>query len=234
MAGHSSIFGDRIMEKKALIMVLAGLSMLAALATAMPATSQIASDVAGISDLASSTTPQAVVLAISGGHAIGGKVTFDVPYTAKVFRSGDVDYAKVSTPKRPASGSLNLAGGTGTLSAAEALPAESTTGYLNESAIPVAGANAVVILHDVKKADVTDGKYSFEFGKLSIYLPGETAANTFTLSFPIKLTAYAGKQTQTIEIEPGVASTIASTFASGITFPADSKPIELSSIMATK
>jgi hypothetical protein len=221
------------MEKKALIMLLAVLSATAALAMAVPATSLVAQDASGISDLASKVVPRTVVMAITAGNVTDGNVTFSVPYTVKVFRSGDVDYATLSTTSKSASGSLNAEEGVGMLSTANILPATSTTDYLNESTIPVAGTNAVIALQDLNMTDATGGEYRFESRTLSVYLPDGTA-RTFTLNKPITLTSSADQRTMTIEAEPAVVGTIAGTLGSGVTFPPDAKQVRLIDILAAK
>jgi hypothetical protein len=161
----------------------------------------------------------------------GGNATFSVPYSAKVFRVGDIDYGTVSATKAPVHGSLNLAEGTGVISMADALPAVSTTDYLNQSVIPVAGTNVVIALQGMNMTGASGGKFSFDFGKLSVYLPDGTVS-TFALNKPIRMVASMDQMSSAIRADPAVASTIAGTLGSGVTFPEGTKPVPLSQILA--
>jgi hypothetical protein len=221
------------MEKKTSITLIAALAIIAILAFALPSSAQTApGSMSGASDLASMTMPKAVVMALTSGGAPGGNATFTVPYSAKVFKVGDVEYGSVSTTSAPVTGSLNTAAGMGVLSTAEALPATTTTDYLNKSSIPVAGTNAVIVLQDLNMTGAGNGKFSFEFGKLSVYLPDGTLS-TFALNKPIKMDYATGQTRFTLEADPAVASTIAGTLGSGVTFPADAKPVPLSKILSS-
>jgi hypothetical protein len=222
------------MQMKILITIVAALAVTTALvAVAMPATSQDTMSSTEMANLAKMMMPKAVFMTVQAGDMTDGNMTFTVPYGAKIIPMDSKEIAAVATYNMPLKGTCNVTTGSGMISMADALPAQATIDYANNSAIPVAGANAVVALQDFKMTGMSKGKgmYNFQFAKLTVYLPNGTAS-TVNLSKPVKMSVNIDQMKMSIEGNPSLASMMAGMLKSGATFPADKMPVKLNDILA--
>jgi hypothetical protein len=235
--GHFSS-GDEIMQMKILMTLVAALAVMGILAAAaLPAASQN-TDTMSASDMANMANmmmPRAVMMTISAGSMSGGNVTYSVPYGAKVYQMDDKAIGAVATYNKPLMGMCNVTTGIGMISFDNALPATATIDYANNTAIPVAGANAVVALQDFKMLGAGKGKgdYDFQFGTVTVYLPDGTA-KTMKLDKPVKMSMSMDKMKLMITGNPTMANMMAGLLKSGATFPAGATPVKVSDILATK
>jgi hypothetical protein len=226
---------------KILIILLAALAVAGALTTlALPAASQnTASDTgmsaADMSDLAAMSMPKAVLMTITAGNVAGGNATYSVPYGAKVFQTDNKEIAAVATYNKPLAGMCNVSTGTGMIAMGDALPATATIDYANKSSIPVAGANAVVALQDFKMTGAArgKGKYDFQFGTITLYLPNGTG-RTVKLDQPVRMSLSVDQMKLTITGNPTMANMMAGMFKPGVTFPAGASPVRINDILAVK
>jgi hypothetical protein len=222
------------MQRNKPIYIVAALAVAAVLAAAaMPAASQDTTSAADMAKLAKAYMPKAVFMAISAGGVSDGDMTFTVPHGAKVVPMDSKEFGMVATYNMPLQGTCNLTTGGGTISMADALPATVTVDYAGKSAIPVAGANAVVALQDIKMAGLAmgKGKYDFQAGKVTIYMPDGTATS-MKLGKPIRMSLSVDQMKLTVEKNPEVARMMAEKLKPGATFPADAAPVMLNSILA--
>lgn len=226
------------MQMKILITLVAALAVMGVLAAAaLPAASQdtdtmSASDMAG---LASMVMPKAVMMTISAGSMSGGNVTYSVPYGVKVYQMDDKAIGAMATYNKPLTGMCNVTTGMGMISLDNALPTTMTIDYVNKTAIPVAGANAVVALQDFKMLGAGKGKgdYDFQFGTVTVYMPDGTA-KTMKLDRPVKMSMSMDKMKLMITGNPTMANMMAGLLKSGATFPAGAQPVKVTDILATK
>lgn len=221
------------MQCKASRTILAALAALAVLASmAVPATSQ---DITSSADTAglSAFMPHDVMFAISAGGMSGGNATFTVPYSAKVYKIDKVDYGAVTTFNKPLQGLYNVSKNRGQISTANALPATMVVDQLNNSSIPVAGTNAIVALRNITNVGAAKGKFTFEFRKVSVYLPNGTA-KTYNLDKPAKVSYAVDQNTVTTEADPAFTRIMADLFKAAGKFPADAKPVKLNDVLAAK
>lgn len=227
------------MQKKKLFMIFVTLAVAAALtAVALPAASQDTTSKAGMSiedmsDLAAMAMPKAVMITVEAGNLTDGNLTYSIPYAAKVQSLGDRDIAIVATYDRPLKKTVNVPAGTGIISIDEALPATATIDYANRSSIPVAGANAVVVLRQFEITGVAGekGDISFQVGNINVYLPDGTTM-AMKLDRPVSMTMSLDQMKLSVVATPELASKVADLLTSGARFPADAKPVRLNDILA--
>lgn len=233
--------GDEIVKIKMVITLVAALAVMTLLAAlALPAASQDTTSDTGMSaadmsDLAAMSMPKAVMMTITAGNMAGGNVTYSVPYGAKVFQMDSKEIAAVATYNKPLMGMCNVSTGMGMITMSDALPATATIDYANKSSIPVAGANAVVALQDFKMTGAAKGKgkYDFQFGTVTVYMPNGTA-KTMKLDKPVKMSMSVDQMKLTIAGNPTMAKMMAGLLMPGATFPAGASPVRINDILAAK
>ncbi|OPY27090.1 MAG: hypothetical protein A4E28_02179 [Methanocella sp. PtaU1.Bin125] len=229
------------MHLKTTIFVFATLAVAVSLAAAaMPATSQGTASMDGmstgdLSGLAAMAMPKAVMLTVEAGNMTDGNLTYTIPYAARVQQLGDRDIAIVATYDRPLTKTVNVPAGTGIISIDEALPATAKIDYTNRSSIPVAGANAVVVLRQFELTGVAmeKGDISLQVGSITAYLPDGTA-KAMKLDRPVKMTMSLDQMKLRVDAGPELARAMADMLTTGPGFPADAKPVALSDILAAK
>lgn len=224
------------MQYKALITLLAALTVtavLTALTAAMPVASQGKTSAPDMSDLGAMAMPKAVMMTISADGMADGNMTFSVPYAAKVYRMDNKEMAVVATYDKPLKGACNVSTGMGTISIADALPAAAIVDYANKTSIPVAGANAVVVMQDFNMTGATKemGTYDFQFGKLTVYLPDGTV-KSIKPDRPVTMSVSLDEMKLITVADPTVAKTMAGLFSAGTKFPAGAQPVKLDDILA--
>jgi hypothetical protein len=210
--------------------VLAVLLILAAMS--VPAASQgvpSSTDTTGLSAF----MPHDVMFAISAGSVSGGNATFNVPYSAKVYKMDNVNYGAVTTFNQPLQGLYNVSNSRGQISTVNALPATIVVDQLNNSPIPVAGTNAVVALRNITNMGAAKGKFTFQFKTVSVYMPNGTA-KTYNLDRPVKVSYSVDQNTVTTQADPSFTRMMSDLFITGGMFPADSPPVRLNAVLAAK
>jgi hypothetical protein len=188
-----------------------------------------------MSALASMVMPKAVFMTLQAGNVTGGDMTFTVPYAAKVIPMDSKEIAAVVTYNKPLMGIHNVTTGSGTISAADALPAMVSVDYSNRSAIPVAGASMVIALQDFKMTGMPKGKgmYNFQFGSITAYLPDGTA-KSLKLDKPLRLSMNMDQMKLSFEGSPTLVSWMTGLYKPGVTFPAGAAPVRLNDILAAR
>jgi len=211
------------------------LTVLALPAASQNSTSDTSMSAAEMSDLAAMSMPKAVMMTITAGNMTGGNMSFSVPYGAKVFRMDSKEIAAVATYNKPLTGTCNVSTGRGMITMSDALPATAAIDYANKSSMPVAGANAVVALQDFRMTGASGGKgkYDFQFGTVTVYLPNGTG-RTMKLAQPVRMSVSLDQMKMTIAGNPTMANMMAGMLKPGVTFPAGASPVRVNDILAVK
>lgn len=233
------LYGDDIVRTKTMLIIIVALAFATALAAAaLPAASKDTTSTAGMSaadmsDLAGMVMPKAVMFTVEAGSTAGGNLTYAMPYAARVQSLGDKDIAIVATYNRPLMKTVNISTGTGVISIEDALPATATIDYANRSSIPVAGANAVVVLQQFEISGVAmeNDDINFQVGSINVYLPDGTT-KAMKLDKPVRMSMSLDRMKMRVDASPALASKVAELFENGATFPADATPARLNDILA--
>jgi len=233
------LYGDEIVRTKTIFVILVALAFVTALAaTALPAASQDTTSTtdmsaADMSGLAAMAMPKAVMMTVEVDNMADGNMTVTVPYAARVQQIGNNDIAIVATYNKPLTKTVNISTGTGIITTEDALPATATIDYTNRSSIPVAGANAVVVLQQFKMTGAMKekDKINFQVGSITVYLPDGTA-ETIKPDRPVRMSVSLDKMTLRVDASPALARMAAGLLEPGATFPADATPVRLNDILA--
>lgn len=186
-----------------------------------------------MSALAAMAMPKAVMMTVKVESMDGGNLTVSMPDAARVQPLGGNDIAIVAAYNEPLTKTVNISTGTGLITLEDALPATATIDYANRSSIPVAGANALVVLKQFKMAGAMKekDKFKFQVGSITVYLPDGTA-QTIKPDRPVQISVSLDRMTASVKASPALARTAAGLLSTGATFPADAAPIRINDILA--
>jgi hypothetical protein len=160
----------------------------------------------------------------------GDTATFSVMDMAAKGKEGN---AVLITPKAPLAGTYNTSNDMGYISTADFMPATITVDTADKTSIPVAGASAVMGIGDIKVLTREKGYHVFQYSNVSFFLPnGSTMA--YKLDKPVRCTFEKDREMMVIDGYPSYTKTLSDVLGAAGTFPADTPPMPLTSLVAAK
>jgi hypothetical protein len=174
--------------------------------------------------------PKDVYMTIAVDGMTGNTATFAVMNMAM---KGKEDKAVLIMPGGPLTGTYNTSNDMGYISTANFMPATMTVNTANNTSIPVAGASAVVGMHDMKVLTKEKGYKVFQFGEVSFFTPNGTAT-TYKLDKPVRVTYSEDRKMVVIDAYPSFTRQMSEAFGTGATFPSGAQPVPLNSLMTAK
>lgn len=170
-----------------------------------------------------------IYMTIAVDGMTGETATFSVMNMAM----GKDDKGILIKPGAPLTGTYNTSNDMGYISTANFMPVTMVIDTANETAIPVAGASAIMGMHDMKVLSKEKDYKVFQFGKVSFMTPdGNTM--TYKLDKPVRVTYSEDRNMVVIDAYPTFTRRMAEAIGTGATFPADAEPVPLSSLKTTK
>jgi len=168
--------------------------------------------VTGTSDNSATFTVQG--MAIEGKKGKVMVVTLDQPLTGKYNMTSDMAYISTGNMGK-GMGGMNI-----------------RVDAANNSAIPVAGASAVLGLGGIHTEYMGKDYTIATFGKLSVYLPDGTA-RMYDLEKPVKVIKSKERKMVIWDAYPAFTKALADAMKGGATFPADAAPLKLTDYAAS-
>lgn len=204
------------------------------LATVAPAWAQGAMTVSGQSAtdnaMGSIGNPEDLYLTIAVDGMAGSTVNFAVMNMAT---KGPGDKAVLIKPGASLTGTYNISNDMGYISTANYMPATMTVSTANNLSVPVAGASAVMGLHDMSVLAQGNGYKIFQFGQVSFFMPNGTAMAS-RLDRPIRVTYDEDRKMVVIDAYPTYTRLLAGVLKTGATFPTGAPPVPLGSLSTAK
>jgi hypothetical protein len=174
--------------------------------------------------------PKDVYMTIAVDGMTGNTVTFSVMNMAM---KGKEDKAVLIMPSAPLTGTYNMTNDMGYISTASFMPATMTIDAMNKTSVPVAGASAVMGMHDMKVIAKDKDYKVFKFGEVSFLTPNGTAT-TYKLDKPVRVTYSEDRKMVVMDAYPTFTQRMSEAFSTGAKFPADAKPVPITSLMKEK
>lgn len=204
------------------------------LATAAPAWAQGAMTAGGQSatDNAMGNTgnPEDMYLTITVDGMAGSSANFAVMNMATKGKDGK---AVLIMPGAPLTGTYNISNDMGYISTLNYMPATMTVNTANNLSVPVAGAAAVMGLHDMNVLAQGKGYKIFEFGQVSFFTPNGTVMAS-KLDRPIRVTYDEDRKMVVIDAYPSYTRLLAGVLKTGATFQDGAAPVPLESLTTAK
>ena len=134
--------------------------------------------------------PKDVYMTIAVDGMTDNTATFSVMNMAM---KGKEDKAVLIMPSAPLTGTYNMTNDMGYISTASFMPATITIDTMNKTSVPVAGASAVMGMHDIKVMAKDKDYKVFKFGEVSFLTPNGTAKN-YKLDKPVRVIYSRGQE----------------------------------------
>ncbi len=174
--------------------------------------------------------PKDVYMTIAVDGMTDNTATFSVMNMAM---KGKEDKAVLIMPSAPLTGTYNMTNDMGYISTASFMPATMTIDTVNKTSVPVAGASAVMGMHDMKVM-VKDKDYKvFKFGEVSFLTPNGTA-KTYKLDKPVRVIYSEDRKMVVMDAYPSFTQRMSEAFGAGDKFPADAMPMPITSLTKAK
>jgi hypothetical protein len=174
--------------------------------------------------------PDDLYLTIAVDGMAGSSANFAVVNMAT---KGTDNKAVLIKPGAPLTGTYNISNDMGYISAANYMPATMTVTTANNLSVPVAGASAVLGLHDMKVMAQGTGYKIFQFGQVSFFTPNGTAMIT-RLDRPVRVTYDEDRKLVVIDAYPPFTRLLAGVLKTGAMFPAEAPPVPMGSLTTAK
>ena len=156
----------------------------------------------------------------------GSTATFSVMNMAMV---GKEDKAVLITPASPLTGTYNTSADMGYISTANFMPATMTVDNASSISVPVAGASAVLGMHDWKVLTKEKGFMVSQFRRLSVALPDGTVKD-YKLDKPVRVTYEKDRKMVVIDGYPSYTKLLSDALAGGATFPSGAPAMPLTGL----
>jgi len=174
--------------------------------------------------------PTDVYLTIAVEGMAGRTANFAVMNSVLQGKDGRAVLVKTGAPL---TGTYNVTTDMGYVSTVNFMPATTTTDTVKNISVPVAGASAVLGLHDMTILAKEKGYKVMQFGQASFFTPNGSAM-AYQLDRPVRVTYDEDRQLIVIDAHPSFTRQLAAVFGTGATFPAGALPVPLSSLMTAK
>lgn len=168
-----------------------------------------------------------MTIAVSG--MTGDTATFTVTDMAM---KGKDDKAVIIKPGAPLMGTYNTSNDMGYVSTAGFMPATMTINTVKDTSIPVAGASAIMGMHDMKVLAKAEDYKVFQFGKVSFYTP-DGNMTTYKLDKPVRVIYSEDRKMVVIDAYPTFTRQMSEAIGAG-TFPSDAPPVPFSKLKIEK
>ncbi|HUL62544.1 MAG TPA: hypothetical protein VLT35_05730 [Methanocella sp.] len=146
---------------------------------------------------------------------------------------GKEDMAVLIRPNATLAGMYNTSADMGYISTANLMPMTITVDTAARTAIPVAGASAVMGIGDMRVLTREKGYHVSEYGNVSFYL-SDGSTKAYTLDKPVRCIYSKDRNLVVIDGNPSYTKALSDALGAGQKFPADAAPVPLASVVSAK
>jgi hypothetical protein len=168
-----------------------------------------------------------MTIAVTG--MTGDTASFSVANMAMI---GKEDTGVLITPSTPLTGTYNTSNDMGYISTAGLMPVTMTIDTMDKTTVPVAGASAIMGMHDMKVLARQKDYKLFQFGKVS-FLTSSGNMTTYKLDKPVRVTYSEDRNMVVMDAYPTFTKRMSEALAT-TPFSSTAPPIPLSSLKEKK